>query len=64
MAWTISRDMRKRMEAVEIWFYGRMIRTLRTTRMTNLEVKQRAGVSRKLMTVIKKRHIKFLGHLL
>ena len=63
-AWTISKGMRKRLEAVEIWFYRRMLRIPWTARRTNQEVLQRVGVGRELMTVIMKRQVGFLGHLL
>ena len=56
--------MRKRLEAAEIWFYWRMLRILWTAGKTNQEMLQRAGVGRELMTVIMKRHVGFLGHLL
>ena len=63
-AWTISREMRKRLEAVEMWFYRRMMRIPWTARMTNQEVLQRMGVTRELMTVVRKRQLGFLGHML
>ena len=63
-AWTISKEMRKRLEAVEMWFYRRMMRIPWTARMTNQEVLQRMGVTRELMTVIRKRQLGFLGHML
>ena len=63
-AWTISKEMRKRLEATEVWFYRRMLRVPWTARRTNLEILQRAGVRRELMTVIKRSQVGFLGHLL
>ena len=49
---------------METRFYGRKLGVSWTARMTNQEVMQRAGVSRQLMTVIMKRQIGFLGHML
>ena len=63
-AWTISREMRKRLEAAEILFYRRMLRIPWTARRTKQKVMQRAGGSIELMTVIMKRQVGFLGHLL
>ena len=63
-AWTISKEMRKRLEAAELWFYRRMLRIPWTARRTNQEVLQMAGVTRELMTVIRKSQIDFLGHIL
>ena len=54
--WTISREMRKRIEAAEMWFIRRMLRIPWTARMTNQEVLWRAGVRRELITVIRRRH--------
>ena len=63
-AWTISKEMRKRLQAAEMWFYRRMLRVPWTARRTNQEILQRAGVSREVMTIIRKRQLGFLGHIL
>ena len=63
-AWTISKEMRSRLEAAEMWFYRRMLRIPWTARRTNQEVLRMAGVTRELMTVIRRRQIGFLGHIL
>ena len=60
--WTISKEMRKRLEAAEMWFLRRMLRIPWTARRTNEEVLRRAGVRRELMTVIRRRQIGFVGH--
>ena len=49
---------------MEVWFYRRMLRIPWTARRTNEEVLQRMGVGRELMTLIMKRQLGFLGHLL
>ena len=47
-----------------MWFYRGMLRIPWTTRRTNKEVLQMAGVTRELMTVIRRRQIGVLGHIL
>ena len=62
--WTISKGMRKRLEAAEMWFYRRMMRIPWTARITNEEVLERVGVGRSLIGTIRKRQLSFLGHIL
>ena len=56
--------MRRKLEAAEMWFYRRMLRIPWTARVTNQEVLERMGVAREMMTVIRKRQLGFLGHIL
>ena len=63
-AWTITSDLRKRLESCEIWFLSRMMRIPWTDKLTNEEVLQRAGVSRKLIGEIRTRQMRFLGHVI
>ncbi|KAI8436544.1 hypothetical protein MSG28_010075 [Choristoneura fumiferana] len=63
-AWTIKEDLRKRIEAFEMWAYRRMLAISWTHRVTNVEVLRRAGRSRQLMQTIKKRKVAYLGHVL
>ena len=63
-AWTVSREMQKRLEAAEMFFYRRMLRIPWTARRTNEEVLQMAGVEREMMNFIRKRQLGFLGHIL
>ena len=63
-SWTISKEMRKRLEAAEMWFLRRMLRIPWTARRTNVEVLQMARTKRELMATIRKRQLGFLGHLL
>ena len=60
-AWTISKELRRRLEAVELRFIRRMLRILWTPRTTNEEMLPMAGVKRELMTSIRKRQFGFLG---
>ena len=62
-AWTIRKDLEKRLEAAEMYFYRRMMRIPWTARVTNVEVLRRAGVGRCLVKKIRRRQLKFLGHI-
>ena len=62
-SWTISKEMR-RLEAAEVWFLRRMLRIPWVAKRTNQDVIQIAGTKRELITVIRKRHLGFLGHVL
>ena len=62
--WNISAEMQKRLEAAEMWLLRRMMRIPWTARRTNQEVLQMAGTSRMLITVIRQRQLRYLGHVL
>jgi len=47
--WTISAAMVKRLEAVEIWFYRRMLKIPWTDHVSNEQVLEMAGNERTLM---------------
>ena len=61
-AWTIKEDIRKRIEAFEMWTYRRMLSISWTQKVTNAEVLRRVGQNRKLMQTIKTRKVAYLGH--
>ena len=61
--WTVRKDLEKRLEAAEMYFYRRMMRIPWTARVTNVEVLRRAGVERCLMKRVRRRQLKFLGHI-
>ena len=63
-SWNLSKVMQKRLEATEMWFIRRMLRVPWTARVTNTNVMQRAGTSRKLVTTIRQRQLRYLGHVL
>jgi hypothetical protein len=63
-SWTIGKEGMKRLEAAEMWFIRRMMRVPWTARKTNEEVLQMAGVGRELLTVIRRRQLRYLGHIL
>ena len=47
--WTMSAAMTKRLEAVEMWFYRRILRISYTKHITNEEVLNRMATTRKLI---------------
>ena len=63
-AWTIGKEMEKRIQAMEMWIWRRMMKISWTERQTNEEVLRRVGEDRSLKMVIRKRQMKFLGHVM
>ena len=62
--WTVSKKMKKRLEAAEMWFIRRIMRIPWVERKTNEEALQIAGTTRELMTTVKRRQLGYLGHVL
>ena len=60
--WTISGEMKKRIEAAEMWFIRRRMRISWYERITNEEVLRRAGTNRSIMNIIRSRQLASLGH--
>ncbi|GFO14810.1 gonadotropin-releasing hormone receptor [Plakobranchus ocellatus] len=63
-AWTISKQIQNRLEAIEIWFLRRMLRIPWTAKKTNERVLNEANKRRSLVRTIKKRQATFLGHVM
>jgi len=63
-AWTINKQIEKKLEAVEMWFLRRMLRIPWTARKTNQEVLKEAVTERSLINRIRKRQATFLGHVM
>ena len=63
-SWTMRKRERKRLEAAEMWFWRRMLRISWIDRVTNEEVLRRAGVERELLKFVRRRQLRFLGHVL
>ena len=61
-SWTLSRGLVKRLEAVEMWLWRRMMKVPWTARLTNEEVLIMVGESRQLMQMVRCRQFKFFGH--
>ena len=62
--WTISGDMIKKLEALETWFYRRMLSISWKEKVTNVEVYRRMNTSTSLLIDIVHRQLTFLGHIL
>ena len=62
--WSITSDMRKHLESCEMWFLRWMMKIPWTDKVRNEEVLKRAGTGRKLILEIRKKEMRFLGHLM
>ena len=58
--------MMKKLEAAEMWFIRRLMRVPWVARRTNQEVLLMAGTNRELMSIVRKRQLRYsyLGHVL
>jgi len=63
-AWSITSDIKSRLESCEISFLRKMMKILWTDTVSNEHVLSRAQVKRKLMTGIRVRQLNFLGHII
>ena len=62
--WIITKPTQKKIEAVEMWFWRRMLKIPWTAKRTNVEVMEEAGLTRSLVNRIKKQQATFVGHIL
>lgn len=62
--WTISAQMEDKLKAAEMWFLRKMLRISYTEHVTNDAVLCKANTERKLMKIIRKRQLEFLGHVM
>ena len=62
--WTLNKNLKRKLEATEMWFYRRMLRISWVDRITNVEVLRRMNTQRLLLANIRKRQLNFLGHIL
>ena len=63
-SWTINKEMEKRINAAELWFYRRMLKVSWTKHVSNEEILRRVGNPDRLMDVIRDRQLRFLGHVI
>ena len=63
-AWIINKERERRIEATEMWCYGRMLKISWTKKVSNEQVPKRARAKRKMMRVIRRRNLRFLGHVM
>ena len=62
--WTISENMAKRLSALEMWCYRRMLRISWTEKITNEEVLQKAEIKKRLYTTIQTKKLQYFGHII
>ena len=60
--WTITKEMKTRIEAIELWAYRRMLKTS-CTEVTNEEVLSRMNGEKRVFTLIQIRKLKYFGHI-
>ncbi|GFR96371.1 hypothetical protein ElyMa_006296100 [Elysia marginata] len=61
--WTINKKTHGKLEAVEKWFWRRMLRIPWTAKKTNEEVLNETETTRSLINRIRKRQATFVGHI-
>ena len=62
-AWTVSREMENRLEAMEMWCWRRMLKVSWTQRRSNVSILETVGSRRELMAVVRRRQMTFFGHI-
>ena len=60
---TITAETKKNLEAAEMWFYRRMLRISWKEKRTNESILEETNQERSLINTIRKRQLKFLGHM-
>ena len=61
--WTITAEIKKNLEAAEMWFYRRMLRISWKEKRTNESILEETNQERSLINTISERQLKFLGHI-
>ena len=62
--WTMKKEDERRVEAAELWLYRRLLRVKWTDRRTNEGILNELGTTRKLLILIQRRKLKYVGHAL
>jgi len=60
--WTLRKENIRRLEAAEMWIWRRMEKISWTEKISNEEVLRRIGEERQLMSLIRTRKRKWIGH--
>ena len=63
-SWSITSDIKRRLESCKIWFLRKLLKILSTDKECNEDVLSRAQGKRKLMNDIRVRQLNFLGHII
>ena len=61
--WTITVETKKSLKAAEMWFYRKMVRISWKEKRTNESILEETNQERSLINTIRKRQLKFLGHI-
>ena len=61
-AWTLKQEQRENIEAFEMWCYRRALRISYVEHVSNDEALSRMSQSRKLLSRVKSRKLKYFGH--
>ena len=60
--WTVTTGIQKKLEAAEMWFLRRILRISWKEKRSNQEVLEMANAERTLIKTIRRRQMKFMGH--
>ena len=63
-AWTLNSEMTRRLEAREMWVYGRTMRISFSQHTSNEEVPKKVEADRSMIKNIRERQLEFLGFIL
>ena len=61
-SWTINKNMEQKLTATEVWFWRKMMRMSWTEKLTNEVVLEKVGSKRQILTTIRRRQWRFVGH--
>ena len=61
--WTINKNVKRQLEATEMWFLRRMLKVPWTAKISNEVILQQANVERSLIKDIRSRQSDFFGHI-
>ena len=62
--WTINIEIERRIEATEVWCYRKILKISWTKRVSNKQVLNREEASKEMMRVIRRRQLRFYGHVM
>ena len=57
--WTVSKVMERKLEAMEMWCWRRMLRVSWTERRTNVNILEAIGSRRELLPLLRRRQMTF-----
>lgn len=63
-SWTLGPGLEKRIEALEMYFYRRILRISWMQKISNAEVMHRMNKSPEILSTIKRRKLQYLGHIM